>query len=247
MSLPDLAAEVRLQRDYYTRTADQYDASHVHEADEHGIACRIIAAFLPLLGARTVLDVGAGTGRAASILSELDPALQVFAVDPVLALVGKSQKKLDGRVLVADGSFLPFPDRAYDVTVATGILHHVRNPEAVVREMLRVSRLAVFISDGNVFGVGAKIVRLLKGVLYGLGLWRAIKFIQTLGKGHSVSEGDGVAYSYSVFFSYRLLCEETAMTFNIPLDANIKGWLRASRLFSSQHHLVCAIKQGLVR
>ena len=148
MSLPDLAAEVRLQRDYYTRTADQYDASHVHEADEHGIACRIIAAFLPLLGARTVLDVGAGTGRAASILSELDPALQVFAVDPVLALVGKSQKKLDGRVLVADGSFLPFPDRAYDVTVATGILHHVRNPEAVVREMLRVSRLAVFISDG---------------------------------------------------------------------------------------------------
>jgi ubiquinone/menaquinone biosynthesis C-methylase UbiE len=247
MRISALPAEVSLQRTYYTRTADQYDAWHVHEADEHTTACKIVSAFLPLLGARTVLDVGCGTGRAASILSELDPTLRLFAVDPVIALVEKARQKLGGQVVVSDGARLPFRDGALDVVVATGILHHVRDPDAIIREMIRVSRLAMFISDGNVFGEGSKIARLVKRVLYDLGLWRVAKFIQTQGKGYSVLDGDGVAYSYSVFFSYRLLCEHFATTFNIPLDTNIEGRLRSSRLFSAQHHLICAIREGVIK
>jgi SAM-dependent methyltransferase len=247
MPTRDISSEVRLQRDYYTRIVDRYDDLHVHDADEHSTACKIIAAFLPLLGARTVLDVGAGTGRAASILSELDPTLRLYAIDPVSALVEKARTKLQGRVLVGDGAHLPFRDGAYDATVATGTLHHVSDPDAVVREMLRVSRRAVFISDGNVFGAGTRIVRLIKAGLYALSLWKAIKFVQTRGKGYSVTEGDGVAYSYSVFFSYRLLCENTAMTFTVPLHPNITGRMRASSRFSSSHNLVCAFKNGLAK
>ena len=247
MRISALPAEVSLQRTYYTRTADQYDAWHVHEADEHATACKIVSAFLPLLGARSVLDVGCGTGRAASILGELDPTLRVFAVDPVIALVEKARQKVGGRVVASDGARLPFRDAAFDVVIATGLLHHVRDPDAIINEMIRVSRLAMFISDGNVFGEGSKIARLVKRVLYDLGLWRAAKFIQTHGKGYSVLEGDGLAYSYSVFFSYHLLCKHFATTFNIPLDTNIVGRLRASRLFSAQHHLVCAIKDGVIK
>jgi len=247
MRIAEIPAEIGLQRTYYARTAEQYDAWHVHEADEHSTACKIVSALLPLLGARTVLDVGSGTGRAASILSELNPELWVCAVDPVQALIEKARQKLQGKVIVSDGGRLPFRDSAYDVTIATGILHHVRNPDAIIREMIRVSRLAVFISDGNVFGTGSKITRLVKGALYDLGLWRAVKFIQTLGKGYSVLDGDGIAYSYSVFFSYHLLAQHAAMTFNIPLDTNVHGRLRASRLFSAQHHLVCAIKDGGIK
>jgi SAM-dependent methyltransferase len=247
MRIHELPAEVSLQRTYYTRTAEQYDAWHVHETDEHGTACKIISAFLPLLGARSVLDVGCGTGRAASILGESDPTLRVFAVDPVIAFVERAQQKLRGRALVSDGARLPFRDAAFDVVIATGILHHVRDPDAIVREMIRVSRLAMFISDGNVFGEGSKILRLVKRLIYDLGLWRVAKFVQTLGKGYFVLEGDGVAYSYSVFFSYPLLCKHFATTFNIPLDTNVKGRLRASRLFSAQHHLICAIKNGVIK
>jgi SAM-dependent methyltransferase len=247
MILPEIAPEVRLQRDYYTRTAGQYDAAHVGTEDEHGVACKIIAALLPLLGASTVLDVGAGTGRVATILGQLDPSLRVYGVDPVLALLQEARKKTRCPALVGDGARLPFADGAFDAAVATGVLHHVPDPSTVVREMLRVSRLAVFISDNNIFGAGSKAVRLLKGALYGAGLWRIVKFIHTFGKGYSISDGDGVAYSYSVFFSYRLLCQHAATVFNVPLRRNLSGRLSGSRLFSSQHQLVCAIKANLMR
>jgi len=243
--LPGLVPEVRLQREYYERTRSEYDAAHVRADDEHSSACRIVAALLPVIGARSILDVGAGTGRSAAIFLQTDPSLRVCAVDPVLALLEEAGQRLRCPAVVGDGARLPFRDGAYDVTVATGVLHHVREPNAVVREMLRVSRLAVFISDNNIFGAGSKAARLIKAALHGAGLWRLARFIQTGGKGFSVSEGDGVAYSYSVFFSYPLLCGNAATVFNIPLKPNIAGRLGRSRLFSSQHQLVCAIKGSL--
>jgi len=36
-----------------------------------------------------------------------------------------------------------------------------------------------------------------------LGLWKIADLIKTRGKGYSISEGDGIAYSYSVFNNYR--------------------------------------------
>ena len=94
---------------------------------------------------------------------------------------------------------------------------------------------------------GLIFARLVKRVLYDLGLWRVAKFIQTQGKGYSVLDGDGVAYSYSVFFSYRLLCETLQRHLVFPLDINIEGRLRSSRLFSAQHHLICAIREGVIK
>ena len=69
--------------------------------------------------------------------------------------------------------------------------------------MLRVSKKAIFISDINNFGTGSKVKRSIKQILYALGLWKLVNFINTKGKGYSLSEGEGVAYSYSVFTNYR--------------------------------------------
>ena len=72
-------------------------------------------------------------------------------------------------------------------------------------EMLRVARLAIFISDSNNFGQGSWPVRQVKHVLDWLGLWPLANYLKTRGKGYSISEGDGLSYSYSVFNDYRLI------------------------------------------
>ena len=53
-----------LQRSYYARTALQYEELHVRENDEHGRALAWLAGLAAHYGARSVLDVGCGTGRA---------------------------------------------------------------------------------------------------------------------------------------------------------------------------------------
>lgn len=66
-------------------------------------------------------------------------------------------------------------------------------------EMLRVAQKAIFISDANNFGQGRFLARTAKQALNALGLWKTVDFIKTKGKGYTISEGDGLAYSYSVF------------------------------------------------
>ena len=66
--------------------------------------------------------------------------------------------------------------------------------------MMRVARKGVSLSDSNIFGQGRSPVRILKLTFYCMGLWKLLKLIQTRGRGYAISEGDGLAYSYSVYF-----------------------------------------------
>ena len=65
--------------------------------------------------------------------------------------------------------------------------------------MLRVAKRGIFISDTNNFGQGGPVVRSIKQAINAAGLWSIADWIKTGGRGYSVSAGDGVAYSYSVF------------------------------------------------
>lgn len=71
-----------------------------------------------------------------------------------------------------------------------------------VRE-LRVAKKAIFISDSNNFGQGGFISRSLKQIINFIGMWKLADFIKTKGKGYSISEGDGLYYSYSVFNNFK--------------------------------------------
>jgi ubiquinone/menaquinone biosynthesis C-methylase UbiE len=88
-----------------------------------------------------------------------------------------AQQLMDG-----DGQALAFADGTFDLVCAFGVLHHVPHPRKVVREMLRVSRRSVFISDANSFGQGRPIVRLAKQAIHALGLWPLANFIKTRGR-----------------------------------------------------------------
>jgi len=190
--------QVAIQQAYYASTARQYDTMHVSEKDEHAFALGVIAGLLEFIGVRSVLDVGAGTGRAMRYLMSRRPDLLVRGVEPVAELRACSglpaEQLVDGSALA-----LSFGDASFDLVCAFGILHHIEAPDRAVAEMLRVAKTAVFISDSNNFGQGSSVERAVKQMLRAVCLWPLADWIKTRGKRYTITEGDGLAYSYSVF------------------------------------------------
>ncbi|WBB63080.1 MerR family transcriptional regulator [Streptomyces sp. WMMC500] len=101
---------------------------------------RIAARIWEALGdARTVLNVGAGTGS-------YEPAgRDVTAVEP--SAVMRAQRPAGAARCVAAGAErLPFPDGAFDAAMAVSTVHHWPDPVAGLREMRRVARRVVVLT-----------------------------------------------------------------------------------------------------
>jgi ubiquinone/menaquinone biosynthesis C-methylase UbiE len=196
-----MSSQVPQQRDYYARTAEHYDSMHIADDDEHGIAIAAFIGIARLKGATSVLDVGAGTGRALHRLREGLSDARLVGVEPVAELraVGHLKGVPHDQLIEGDATALPFGDDEFDFVIETGVLHHVREPAKAVAEMMRVARLGVMISDANKFGQGSPITRRFKAAIRRLGLWSTLIRIQTRGKMSKWSEGDGLYYSYSVY------------------------------------------------
>lgn len=188
------------QRAYYERTADHYEAMHVRSDDEHGLALALFAGIARRNHAVTVLDVGAGTGRALELLSAELPGTRMVGIEPSDALrkIGYAKGLSEDELIGGSGEALPFADDAFDFVIETGVLHHVSDPAKVVAEMVRVARVGVMISDSNKYAQGGRAMRMFKGAVRALGLWSPLIWLQTRGKMAKWSEGDGLYYSYSV-------------------------------------------------
>jgi len=192
------------QRAYYADTAEWYDARHVQDGDEHYFALRHIAFYLKWIDARSVLDTGCGTGRALRFLRESLPHASIRGNDPSDELLGIAMRDHGVPADALDccqSERLPYADASFDAVVATGVLHHVAEPEKVVAEMLRVARFAVFISDSNIYGQGGRVARRVKRVLASAHLLRSFNWARRGGHNWFYSPGDGIAYSYSVYDS----------------------------------------------
>jgi SAM-dependent methyltransferase len=103
---------------------------------------RIAAQVWAALGdARTVLNIGAGTG------SYEPPGRDVIAVEP--SAVMRAQRPADAAPCVAAAAEnLPFEDQSFDAAMAFATVHHWQDPIAGLREMRRVARrLVVFTHD----------------------------------------------------------------------------------------------------
>jgi SAM-dependent methyltransferase len=108
---------------------------------------RIAAQVWAALGdARTVLNVGAGTGS-------YEPSdRDVTAVEP--SAVMRAQRPAGAAPCVAAAAeSLPFGDQSFDAAMAFATLHHWQDPFAGLREMRRVARrLVVFTHDTSDIG-----------------------------------------------------------------------------------------------
>lgn len=234
--------DVALQRAYYAAEAARYDGQHMQADNEHDFALAFMIGMLGYLGVRSILDVGSGTGRAISAVQAAQPTIKVVGIEPVAELRELAYKKgVDRATLIAgDARELEFPDGEFDLVCAFGVLHHVRSPEPVVNEMLRVAAKAVFISDSNNFGQGGLLSRSMKQALAALGLWTVADFLKTRGKGYLYSEGDGISYSYSVYSSLQQLRRSCRRVHQINTgDASGRDLYR-----SAGHVALLGIKSG---
>jgi SAM-dependent methyltransferase len=127
-----------------TSNAQLYDtigaAYTVTRRTEPRIAARVWAA---LGDARTVLNVGAGTG------SYEPPGRDVTAVEPSALM--RAQRPADAsRCVAAVAESLPFEDQSFDAAMAVATVHHWQDPIAGLREMRRVARrVVVFTHDSS--------------------------------------------------------------------------------------------------
>lgn len=102
---------------------------------EDEIRATEIAALRPLFaGATRVLEVGAGSGLQASIVSSW--GYDVAAVD----LPDRERAAQHFTVVEYDGVNLPFPDDTFDVVYSSSVLEHVEDLPALLDELARVTR-----------------------------------------------------------------------------------------------------------
>lgn len=120
-----------------------YDDIGARYAGQRRTDPRIAARIWAALGcARTVLNVGAGTGS----YEPVDRA--VTAVEP--SAVMRSQRPAGAApCIAAEAESLPFPDASFDAAMAVLSDHHWRDPIAGLRELRRVARRVVVFQWDN--------------------------------------------------------------------------------------------------
>ncbi|MEI6701919.1 MAG: class I SAM-dependent methyltransferase [Deltaproteobacteria bacterium] len=193
--------DVLKQREYYTRTAAQYDAGCAFDPnDEHFIAAALLSGLIDHYRISSLLDVGCGTGRALLYLRERHPNLKLSGIEPVVALrdIAISKGLSSDIVHCGNACNMDYPDGHFDCVTAFGVLHHIPHPDIAIREMKRVARHVIYISDHNIYGMGSWISKTFKQCMRELGLRWLLKLLLTRGKGFHDTNWDGIFYPFSL-------------------------------------------------
>jgi ubiquinone/menaquinone biosynthesis C-methylase UbiE len=200
-------------RDYYDRTAEKYDQLHGgDDSHEHIFALERSWPILSRSQPESAVDVGCGTGRSLAWMQKNhDRSLDLIGVDPSDGLLKLARERLDGVEFVSgSGEDLPLEDESVDLAVATGIMHHVDSPEGVIREMFRVAKKAVLISDHNNFAFRGARSRKLRLWLHASGVLDFATYVKQGFRKQGYSEDDGWWYPYSLLNDFGLISSLSA-------------------------------------
>ena len=129
--MSDGVATFRVAAEAYDRYVGRYAPD---------LAAQLVAAAGVKPGMR-VVDVGCGPGAVASAAAEIAGDENVAAIDPSEPFANACRERLpNADVRVASAEELPFRDDTFDVALAQLVVNFMRDPEAGVREMARVTR-----------------------------------------------------------------------------------------------------------
>ncbi|MFP4667637.1 MAG: class I SAM-dependent methyltransferase [Desulfobacterales bacterium] len=126
---------------------------------------RLMADMLQPAFARSLLDIGCGTGE--SLVPFLNKGIDLTGIDPCVHMLGEARRNLGNRVELYKGyaEDLPFDDNSFNYTVIFLTLGFCEEPFRAVEEACRVTRDRIFIGIINKFSLYAvqcRAVRLLK-------------------------------------------------------------------------------------
>lgn len=127
-----------------------WEAGGIYRSSTHPVVelfARQRVAYLRSLGmladVQTLLDVGAGSGFSSIYYP---PGVRVVACDYAAGMLAGNPV---GEKLVTSAYALPFADRTFDAVSCWELLHHLDDPVAAIREMLRVARHRALVFEPN--------------------------------------------------------------------------------------------------
>ena len=88
-----------------------------------------------------VLDVGCGDGQISAQIANKGQNISIAGIDVLL------RPHCYIPVTQFDGSHIPFPDASFDVVMFVDVLHHTKDPAALLAEARRVTRKYVLLKD----------------------------------------------------------------------------------------------------
>lgn len=101
---------------------------------------------------RTMLDLGCGDGTYTAEILGARPSLRIVGVDAAAAAIDIARRR-ESRIEFRTGDALDpslFPHHAFDLAVARGVLHHLSDPAAAIRNLVRwASRVLIIEPNGN--------------------------------------------------------------------------------------------------
>ena len=119
----------------YGQVASAYDNSRCVEP---AIAVELIEG-LRSLGARSILEIGAGTGNYTGALTA--SGFSVTAIDRSPAMIEIGSRKTAARWILSDASALPLRTRSIDAIAGVNVLHHLSACSAALAEFRRIARM----------------------------------------------------------------------------------------------------------
>ena len=139
---------------YVYTTADQFSSRHVlarHFELIKGIG---------RLEGRSIIDIGCGDGFSTLRFWDSAHPSKMAGVDPAPNAIKVADSKKGARPIlfrVLTDNHVPFDDGSFDVAIIQGVLHHADDPEAIIKEALRVAR-EVVILEPNGLNPGLKVL-----------------------------------------------------------------------------------------
>lgn len=189
-----------IQKEDYTIHAKEYNLNHLSKRSNHDIALEYLSEFMKYYKINSLFDVGCGTGRVLNYFRRGNSKIKVKGIEPVKAFIdiaiesGIPKKN----IIEGYGDSIPLKDKSFDASCEFGVLHHAEHPEKIIEEMIRISRKAIFLSDVNRFGSGPMVVRVIKLILYKLGLFDIMLFLFRGEKG--IKEPRETGWSFLIVF-----------------------------------------------
>jgi SAM-dependent methyltransferase len=126
----ELAADYSRRVAAYTR----YWAPVIHPMAEPLLSA------MPLADAKTILDVGTGTGALWPLIQRAAPTAQMWGLDAAEGMLRAGHDSLRGRVAVMDAQWLGIKPARFDAALMLFVLFHVSDPDIALRQVLDVLR-----------------------------------------------------------------------------------------------------------